>query len=145
MIALVHLVKMVLFVSILTTVFSVSVHQIGRFVITSVVLGMIFTKECVFLQGPTCDIDVDECTGFRGTELGCQNGATCVNTAGSYRCTCPTGWFGVHCTQKTDGCNSGTNEQICGHGICLSQPGQGRGYICLCEQVRQLFSLLPSN
>ncbi|XP_046451773.1 cubilin-like isoform X2 [Daphnia pulex] len=85
-------------------------------------------------EGPTCDIDVDECSGFRGTELGCQNGATCVNTAGSYRCTCPTGWFGVHCTQKTDGCNSGTNEQICGHGICLSQPGQGRGYICLCEQ-----------
>jgi len=85
---------------------------------------------------------VDECTGFRGTELGCQNGATCVNTAGSYRCTCPTGWFGVHCTQKTDGCNSGTNEQICGHGICLSQPGQGRGYICLCEQVRKILSLL---
>ena len=51
------------------------------------------------------------------------------------RCVCPTGWFGVHCTQKTDGCSGGTNQQICGHGICISQPGQGRGFICLCDQV----------
>lgn len=30
--------------------------------------------------------DVNECARFVGTELGCQNGATCRNLPGSYRC-----------------------------------------------------------
>lgn len=35
-------------------------------------------------EGPTCSVDVDECTKYAGTDLGCQNGATCVNLPGSY-------------------------------------------------------------
>lgn len=32
---------------------------------------------------------------------------------------------------------------MCGHGLCISQPGQGRGYTCLCEQViNQWFDIL---
>ena len=36
-------------------------------------------------QGPLCDQDVNECSTLAGTDLGCQNGATCFNTPGSFR------------------------------------------------------------
>lgn len=36
-------------------------------------------------QGPNCMTDVNECARFLGTDLGCQNGATCRNLPGSYR------------------------------------------------------------
>lgn len=36
------------------------------------------------LQGPNCDVDVDECLMYQGTASGCQNGGTCVNTRGSF-------------------------------------------------------------
>jgi len=36
-------------------------------------------------QGPLCDQDVNECSTLAGTDLGCQNGATCVNIPGSFR------------------------------------------------------------
>lgn len=35
-------------------------------------------------EGPMCNLDVNECARYVGTDLGCQNGATCVNTVGSY-------------------------------------------------------------
>lgn len=35
-------------------------------------------------EGPTCSLDVNECSKFVGTDLGCQNDATCINTPGSY-------------------------------------------------------------
>ena len=37
-------------------------------------------------------IDINECKGKP-----CQNGATCVNTFGSYRCRCASGYNGKHC------------------------------------------------
>lgn len=36
-------------------------------------------------EGPSCSIDVNECARYVGTDLGCQNGATCINTQGSYQ------------------------------------------------------------
>ena len=38
--------------------------------------------------------DIDECTS--GSDS-CTNGATCVNTDGSYSCTCIAGWTGDMC------------------------------------------------
>lgn len=35
-------------------------------------------------EGPSCNVDVNECARYVGTDLGCQNGATCINTQGSY-------------------------------------------------------------
>lgn len=40
---------------------------------------------CSVSQGPTCTTDVNECQIYAGTTQGCQNGATCHNTPGSYR------------------------------------------------------------
>ena len=41
-------------------------------------------------------IDIDECIINGGTGP-CENGATCMNTAGSYACTCADGWQGDLC------------------------------------------------
>ena len=38
-----------------------------------------------WLQGATCEQDVNECSVLAGTDLGCQNGATCVNQPGTYQ------------------------------------------------------------
>jgi cubilin len=35
-------------------------------------------------EGPSCSVDVNECARYAGTDLGCQNGATCINNPGSY-------------------------------------------------------------
>lgn len=44
-----------------------------------------FRCECpTSWEGPTCEVDVNECSKFAGTDLGCQNGATCFNTMGTY-------------------------------------------------------------
>ena len=37
-------------------------------------------------------VDVNECLS-----LPCQNGATCINTDGSFTCQCPTGYAGTLC------------------------------------------------
>lgn len=39
-------------------------------------------------------LDIDECA--TGADE-CMNGASCVNTAGSYLCTCEPGWTGRLC------------------------------------------------
>lgn len=50
-------------------------------------------------QGPSeislkVTIDVDECATSP-----CQNGGTCVDLLGSYRCDCVEGWIGVNCEE----------------------------------------------
>lgn len=42
-------------------------------------------------------LDEDECMLYKP----CGNGATCVNTDGSYTCFCPIGWTGKNCTEGT--------------------------------------------
>ena len=61
-----------------------------------------------------------------------QNGATCENVPGSYRCHCAPDHYGIHCTENSNDCSAGTNEELCGHGTCVNQ---GNGYKCMCEQV----------
>lgn len=39
------------------------------------------------------DSDKDECSGDP-----CKNGGTCINSNGSYQCSCASGWTGVNCT-----------------------------------------------
>ena len=80
---------------------------------------------------------MNECGHFAGTELGCQNGATCINTVGSYSCQCRPNWFGIHCTEQHDDCTSSSNEALCVHGTCINQQRHTSGipnYRCICDQ-----------
>ncbi|XP_068081387.1 cubilin [Anabrus simplex] len=85
-------------------------------------------------EGTLCDTDVNECARFAGTDLGCQNGATCINKPGTYECSCATGWFGIHCTQTSNACTSSASRDLCGHGLCITQPNSRLGFSCICEQ-----------
>ncbi|XP_025835939.1 cubilin-like, partial [Agrilus planipennis] len=83
--------------------------------------------------GLYCENDINECQRFTHTDLGCQNGATCVNTPGSYECKCLNGWHGIHCTERSTDCNSGSSAELCGHGTCINE-NSAEGYKCICEQ-----------
>jgi hypothetical protein len=48
-------------------------------------------------MGGTCDTDEDECLLQDET---CENGGTCVNTAGSYTCECTSQFTGRNCTDE---------------------------------------------
>jgi cubilin len=76
---------------------------------------------------------VDECARFATTPgHGCENGATCQNLPGTYRCHCAPDFYGIHCGESSNSCGSGSAEELCGHGRCLDQASGG--YTCLCSQ-----------
>lgn len=88
-------------------------------------------------EGPTCELDVNECLQFRGTDLGCQNGAKCINFFGGFRCECPPQFHGVYCTEHHDDCALSSSRSLCGHGKCINlartEANQAR-YECICDQ-----------
>lgn len=52
-------------------------------------------------MGTSCDADIDECISNP-----CLNSATCVNTVGSYRCSCAFGYAGNACQLDVNTCRS---------------------------------------
>uniref|UniRef100_A0A672HTE0 EGF-like domain-containing protein n=1 Tax=Salarias fasciatus TaxID=181472 RepID=A0A672HTE0_SALFA len=52
-----------------------------------------------FLQGQTCEIDINECV-----KSPCRNGAVCLNTMGGYQCKCLPGYTGQKCETDIDDC-----------------------------------------
>ncbi|XP_059488336.1 cubilin-like isoform X2 [Neocloeon triangulifer] len=86
-------------------------------------------------EGPTCEVNINECARYAGTDLGCQNGATCRDKPGSYECLCGDGFSGLHCTLPSlSNCSSASAAELCGHGTCIPQRVAGRTFSCLCEQ-----------
>ncbi|CAL4111963.1 unnamed protein product, partial [Meganyctiphanes norvegica] len=82
-------------------------------------------------MGEDCTQDINECSEYQGTDLGCQNGAQCSNTPGSFHCVCNNGWHGALCNSQADSCSAGAD--ICGHGTCIASPRNGHSYTCLCD------------
>ena len=78
------------------------------------------------VSGPYCTQDVDECQ----SSTPCQNGATCHNIAGDYKCVCVNGWTGKDCTINVDDCanhpcyNGGTCHDRVGYYQCECPPGK---------------------
>ncbi|EDW26617.1 GL13113 [Drosophila persimilis] len=93
-------------------------------------------------EGAKCEIDVNECALYEGTDLACQNGAQCVNQFGSYSCLCLPGWHGMHCTQRKGDCSLASAWELCGHGSCVPSSDEA-GYRCLCEAGWKSNGLTP--
>ncbi|XP_067685379.1 uncharacterized protein [Haliotis asinina] len=55
-------------------------------------------------KGDNCNQDIDECTE---DDHICQHGGTCINTQGSYECTCVAGMKGKLCENITNQCALG--------------------------------------
>lgn len=84
-------------------------------------------------EGPTCNLDVNECAKYVGTDLGCQNGATCINTVGSYECSCTQSYKGKNCNRQKLDCLSVPQSEICGQGTCIPDNNKD-GFSCICKQ-----------
>ncbi|XP_044171676.1 uncharacterized protein LOC114977630 isoform X4 [Acropora millepora] len=75
-----------------------------------------------------CKQDIDECSSNP-----CQNGATCVNLVGSYRCNCAPGYTGGTCQTDINECspNPCQNGATCVNGVgsyrCNCAPGYTGG------------------
>ncbi|XP_052856054.1 cubilin homolog [Drosophila gunungcola] len=94
-------------------------------------------------EGTLCEVDVNECALYEGTDLGCQNGAECHNRPGSYSCLCAAGWHGMHCTQRRADCLQSSSWELCGHGSCVPS-SEATGYRCLCDPGWTTNGLTPA-
>ncbi|KAK3100523.1 hypothetical protein FSP39_021282 [Pinctada imbricata] len=80
-------------------------------------------------DGTNCTNDIDECTTNNHT---CGSNSHCVNTNGSYRCDCDSGWTGTGGSCNTDIDECLIPPPICGdHGNCSNYPGT---YNCTCDK-----------
>ena len=62
-------------------------------------------------RGPTCEDNVDECA----SESPCLNGGMCMDTPGSYLCSCQFGFTGDRCQLELEKCDSNPcqNDALC--------------------------------
>uniref|UniRef100_H3B8Y7 Mucin 4, cell surface associated n=1 Tax=Latimeria chalumnae TaxID=7897 RepID=H3B8Y7_LATCH len=67
--------------------------------------------------------DVNECISTP-----CKRGSTCINSPGSYNCSCAAGWTGTNCTEDIDECSA---ENPCKNGKCINTPSS---YKCICDK-----------
>ena len=58
----------------------------------------------------------------------------CINP--HFSCHCAPNYHGIHCATRSNDCSSGSNQELCGHGSCISD--DQNGFKCICEQVRLL-------
>ncbi|KAM7425483.1 hypothetical protein ABFA07_023096 [Porites harrisoni] len=88
-------------------------------------------------RGKRCQADIDEC---RFNSHNCSNNAICINTKGSFNCSCKPGYSGNgHNCSDIDECNAANNSchenawcnNTQGSFTCSCKPGyEGDGYNC---------------
>jgi protein crumbs len=78
----------------------------------------------VGFDGPTCEVNIDECVNHT-----CVNGR-CVDGINRYTCACDKGWAGDYCQQDLDECA----EEPCQHGGVCQQTERPGDYTCTCTQ-----------
>ncbi|XP_052224897.1 fibropellin-1-like [Dreissena polymorpha] len=71
-------------------------------------------------QKDACDLDVNECNQTPGT---CDNGASCENSEGSYKCHCRQGWTGTNCSQYNCTNRACANNGVCDGNVCKCAAG----------------------
>ena len=83
-------------------------------------------------RGLNCSEDIDECD-----DAGiCLNGATCVNSQGSYSCQCVPGYVGQHCGVDVNECES---EPCQNAGVCGDEVD---GFTCDCSETGSFDSVI---
>ncbi|CAI2723409.1 unnamed protein product [Schistosoma spindalis] len=85
-------------------------------------------------EGNYCDIDVNECFESEEKQSSlCQNGGQCINTYGSYICSCTTDYYGKNCEYSFNPCNLDNASTCFNGGICLPS-SDGAGTLCVCPK-----------
>ena len=64
-------------------------------------------------------------------------------TSFCFRCLCAPNFYGIHCKDRSNDCASGTNQELCGHGVCVNH--DRNGFTCICEQVSDIWTLISVN
>ena len=93
------------------------------------------TVECDdgFERGPSGQcLDIDECA--QATPV-CGPNARCINTQGSYRCTCLPGYAIGASFDCEDIDECAEDEERCGEASCVNTPGS---YTCACDEGFEL-------
>ncbi|XP_065065335.1 neurogenic locus notch homolog protein 2-like [Rhopilema esculentum] len=85
-------------------------------------VGYVCKETCANTDGYICE-DVNECLTSP-----CYNGGTCINTVGSFSCTCAPGWEGTDCQIDKNEC---LNNPCLNSGTCSNSVGS---YSCTCTQ-----------
>lgn len=70
--------------------------------------------------------DINECEAIPHLCIGGE----CINSIGSFTCTCPAGQARNPQTNRCDDRDECEEEGICENGRCINTPGS---YICLCN------------
>ncbi|KAK9511458.1 hypothetical protein O3M35_000110 [Rhynocoris fuscipes] len=87
-----------------------------------------FTCDCsgTGFTGDTCDMDVDECAGNNP----CGTAGNCINTIGSFHCSCTSEFCGINCAFQNPCINN-----PCEHGgTCAPRCAEKADYSCLCPE-----------
>ncbi|GAB6032299.1 hypothetical protein CHUAL_010938 [Chamberlinius hualienensis] len=92
----------------------------------------VFTSSTLTVSQVESSLLAFNCTSPNCTEINecstnpCQNGATCEDQIGQFKCICPVGYSGETCTENIDEC---VNQPCLNGGTCVDGIGS---YTCVC-------------